>query len=242
MFGRDPRMRSDPMKLSLHLLQRRCSGDDRPRHALAVEYEPGARLDTVEHQRLGADQADLLAHGEQTRDTRPRRLLRQFAQQRENDGAGGLIVGAKDCVTGAAHDAVLDHRLHRAADGDRVHVRADDDRRALAGAGDDDDDVATAGAGLRSGIVLDRVETGLPEIAENEVCDVTLATRRRRPASELQKDLEEAVYCCAHVSSSLPSRSHRSRVAAPTKSRKRGAGRVGRDLNSGWNCDATKNG
>ena len=30
--------------------------------------------------------------------------------------------------------------------------------------------------------------------------------------------------------------------AAPTKSRKSGAGRVGRDLNSGWNCDATNHG
>src|SRR6185369_9128848 len=30
--------------------------------------------------------------------------------------------------------------------------------------------------------------------------------------------------------------------AAPTKSRNSGAGRSGRDLNSGWNCDATKNG
>ena len=30
--------------------------------------------------------------------------------------------------------------------------------------------------------------------------------------------------------------------AAPTNSRKSGAGRVGRDLNSGWNCDATNHG
>ena len=32
------------------------------------------------------------------------------------------------------------------------------------------------------------------------------------------------------------------RCAAPTKSRKSGCGRVGRDLNSGWNCDAQNHG
>ena len=31
-------------------------------------------------------------------------------------------------------------------------------------------------------------------------------------------------------------------IAAPTKSRKSGCGRVGRDLNSGWNCEATNHG
>ena len=73
--------------------------------------------------------------------------------------------------------------------------------------------------------------------------------RRARAAPERTRPRRRTLASSAPADSTSVSsvagpspRSAARRAAAPTNSRNSGSGRVGRELNSGWNCEATKNG
>ena len=95
------------------------------------------------------------------------------------------------------------------------------------------------------------------------VGDRALLARRARDRGELEEQIEDlgprrrmlrSMACrrlatrgrrlsdAAVDSRGRGARRARARARRATNSRKSGAGRVGRDLNSGWNCDATNHG
>ncbi len=51
----------------------------------------------------------------------------------EHDSDRSLVVRTKDRSAGIPHDPVLDHRLERPVGGNRVEVRAEEDRRSFRG-------------------------------------------------------------------------------------------------------------
>src|SRR5205807_5949088 len=175
----------------------------------------------------------------------------------------GLVVGAEDRLVPVREHPVALLDLDRARERHRVHVRADYDRARAHGAVDPRHNVAGVRARLGGARVLLRIESGGPQLVEQDVDDVALAARGALDLAEADEVAPQVVLLCARGawrdggrqavkrraagSAGASSRSSTSRPsdrssAAFTNSRKSGCGRSGRDLNSGWNCAATKNG
>ena len=236
-------MRRDPLELGRHALLRRRGDDERAGRAVAVEHEHPPCREAGQVERLGAQQTGLLAGGEDELDVARGRLGDERAGEHQQDGDGRLVVGAEHRGAVAAHEPVVDDHARRARDRHGVEVGAQADGLRLPSAGDAGDQVAAAAAGDGSAAVLADAETKAAEMRRDGVGDLPLGAGRRRDPGQPDEGVEELpVYAGAHTSSSSSSRSLRRRAAAPTKSRKSGAGRVGRDLNSGWNWEATNQG
>ena len=163
----------------------------------------------------------------------PRRL--------EHHGDRRLVVGPEDRAAGVPDDAVLDDRLERPGGRNRVEMGAEEDRRPLAAApGQAAEDVPHRRADRRAGLVLVPLEPDVAELREHAVGDGPLLARRARDRAELEEEAEDVAQRAA--STATAERALARSSAAPTKPRKSGAGRVGRDLNSGWNWLATNQG
>src|SRR6516164_9481519 len=87
-------------------------------------------------------------------------------------------------------------------------------------------------------VFLDR-DAEIANVPRDESCDSVLGARGRRNRGQLEEKLGDAAHAVATRS---PDRVRARSRAAPTKPRKSGAARVGRDLNSGWNWLATNHG
>ena len=227
--------------------------------------EVGLQLRGVEL--LGALQRVLLAGGEEQLEPDRRALDAAAPRQLEHDRDRGLVVGAEDAVVGVLPAAVDDHGVDRdAAVVDGVEVRAEQDR-ALAAAGEAREQVAGGvllcldphPAQLRLdalgalALVPERARDaaergeGLVQPRALGVGGRPQELRSKRPATASPGGSSPATPRSAspEMASSADSAGARPPAcsnAAPTKSRNSGAGRSGRDLNSGWNCEATKNG
>ena len=149
-----------------------------------------------------------------------------------------------------------DDRLDRRGRRHRVEVGAEQDAR-LAAPGDPREQVAAVGADRRAGVVLvgprgraprarrsrgRRTARSSPDglairhsARERLVQPRALGRRRRASRSRRRREAADVAGPGSPASAARAS-------AAPTNSRNSGAGRFGRDLNSGWNCEATKNG
>ena len=82
---------------------------------------------------LGAGQRVLLLDGEQQLEAERGALDGRAADELEEDGDRGLVVGAEDRVVRVLPAAVDEHGLDRAGHGDRVEVRAE--QQVLVGRG-----------------------------------------------------------------------------------------------------------
>src|SRR5262249_35925304 len=105
--------------------------------------------------------------------------------------------------------------------------------------------VAGTRADLRAGVVLLDVEIEAAEFRHDPVGDRPLLTRRRRHRRQVEEQVERvhrAAMLRQAVAAGTACRVCARSRAAPTNSRNSGAGRVGRDLNSGWNWLATNHG
>ena len=176
-----------------------------------------------------------------------------------------LVVRAEDRATRVAHDPVVQHGLEVAVEGDGVEVGAEEDRHALDVSGQAAKDIPGRRADRRAASVLVPFEPDRVELADDPVGDRTLLAGRARDRAQLEKQVDDprrqlrllhgghptsrsrrgrgsaAVRRYAAVART-PERARLRSSAATTNSRKSGAGRVGRDLNSGWNWLATNHG
>src|SRR6266511_3395196 len=100
-------------------------------------------------------------------------------------------------------------------------------------------------------IVFGDVETEAAQVRGDPIGNHALLARRARQSRKLGEEGDELVlghpailgrYAVVAAGTASPARSRARPSAAPTNSRKSGAGRVGRDLNSGWNWLATNQG
>src|SRR3954467_10909739 len=253
-LGADPGVRGLAVELGGEAEVGRRRGDHLADRRRVVEHvaEVGLQLRGVEL--LGALEGVLLAGGEQQLEPDRGALDAAAPRQLEDDRDRGLVVGAEDAVVGVLPAAVDDHRVDRdAAVVDRVEVGAQEDR-APAAAGDAREQVA--------GGVLLRPDPHLAQLRLHALGALSLMPERARDAAERGERVVEpralgvggrpqepgwnrpAVISpvASAASAGSGTRPPACSKAAPTKSRNSGAGRSGRDLNSGWNCEATKNG
>src|SRR5204863_6675917 len=99
-----------------------------------------------------------------------------------------------------------------------------------------------------TGSVLVRLQAAVAEVPLHAVGDGALLAGRARDRGELAEQVDDVGHDARmlrtdrQAATREPARSRARASAAATNSRKSGAGRVGRDLNSGWNCDATNQG
>src|SRR6185312_13558475 len=171
---------------------------------------------------------DLLADREQQLDVDRGALLVHVARQREQHGHRRLVVGAEDAFVGVLPERVL-------ADLEPQCLQlAPDALPALP--------LAQRGARDRAQLSEDRVQVAVLQCRSGR----RGGGRHDRPAASAASAVSAAPADAARLSSTRTKRScsppPRCASAAATKSRNSGAGRSGRDLNSGWNCEATKNG
>ena len=112
-------------------------------------------------------------------------------------------------------------------------------------------EVAAVAADLRAGVVLVDLEAERPQVRGDRVRHAALAAGRARDGCKLAEEIDDAprgdgrhptVLAVPAVSPTEPGRKRPCSTAAPTKSRNSGWGRVGRDVNSGWNWLATNQG
>ena len=109
-------------------------------------------------------------------------------------------------------------------------------------------EVADVRADLRAGVVFVDRQAEIAQVADDGVRDRALVARRARERRELGEEVDDlgghrAILCAVYAEAApTADRSRERSSAAPTNSRKSGAGRVGRDLNSGWNWLATNQG
>ena len=176
-----------------------------------------------------------------------------------------LVVRAEDRAARVAHDPVVQHGLEIAVEGNGVEVGAEEDRHALDVPGQAAKDIPGRRADRRAAPVLVPLEPDRVELAGDPVGDRTLLAGRardraqaretgRRPATSAaaapRRSSYEPVPTGARIGGGgryaavarTPERARLRSSAATTNSRKSGAGRVGRDLNSGWNWLATNHG
>ena len=119
-------------------------------------------------------------------------------------------------------------------------MRAEKERRPLCGWLEPAVQVSRVPSDLGAGAVLVDLEAEAAELLDQAIGDRPLLARRARDRAELEKEAEEVAQRAA--STATAERALARSSAAPTKPRKSGAGRVGRDLNSGWNWLATNHG
>ena len=170
----------------------------------------------------------------------------QARGEREQDRDGGLVVGAEDRVVCVLPGAVAQDGLDRSVRGDRVEVRAQQ-HGAVTAPRDSHEEVAAVTAQRATGAVLLGLEAERRELRLDDLGARALLTRRAVGAAQTGERVAEPTpleRCgdahASRVTGSAPvARPPERARAAPTKSRNSGAGRSGRDLNSGWNCEAT---
>ncbi len=170
----------------------------------------------------------------------------QARGEREQDRDGGLVVGAEDRVVCVLPAAVAQDGLDRSVRGDRVEMRAQQ-HRAVAVPGDSHEEVAAVAAQRATCAVLLGLEAERRELRIDDLSAHALLARRAVGAAQSREGVAEPTpleRCrdahASRVAGSAPAAIPPERAsAAPTKSRNSGAGRSGRDLNSGWNCEAT---
>jgi SAM-dependent methyltransferase len=138
-------------------------------------------------------QPDFLLRREDELDARVRKALAQDAPRRlQHHRDRGLVVRAEDRPARVADDAVLDHRLERAVERDRVRVCAEEDGHARVTRGRQAAvDVPGARVDLRPRLVLLPLEAELGEVGADTVGHVTLVSRRARDGAELEEEVEE---------------------------------------------------
>ena len=189
-------------------------------------------------------------------DGRPSRATRPATA--EQHGHGGLVVGAEDRVAGALPPAVDEHGLDRspppatvsrcahsstvgAPGGPGIRASrlpaASSSRRRRRCARSSPATWAATAASSPDGL-------GMAQSAANVLVE-PVGARPRTPDATAQAGRAASAGAASALAPSSVRRRRAAGVLAArraTNSRNSGAGRSGRDLNSGWNCDATKNG
>jgi hypothetical protein len=224
-----------------------------------VEHEAERALQPGDVELLRPAERHLLADGEEDLDAHRRRLAtRRIApRQLQDDRYGRLVVGAEDPVVGVLPSSVDEHRLHGGSQRHGVHVRAEQHalRRPPRDAGEQ---VAGLRADRRPALVLLHIEPQRAQLLGQPIGHAALVSRGALDAAQRRERLVEALAFrlggapheaepretltlgsspSGKGSASAPDSARAS--AAPTNSRNSGAGRSGRDLNSGWYCEAT---
>ena len=182
--------------------------------------------------------------------------------QLHEDRNRSLVVGAEDRLAGAAEDPVGFDHLDLAPVRNGVDVGAEH-HPAIALARQPRDDVARPRFRRPGGIVLAHLEAERAQLGDDRVRHLALLAGRAADLAEPNKRLVKPLHGGDRLigaraqptgdadslprrslddSSSSAGRSPAWRAAAPTNSRKSGSGRLGRELNSGWNWEATKKG
>ncbi len=179
------------MEVGVEAIVRRRGDDDLADRRRVIEDVAPLAAQRRDVERLRAEQADLLADGEQQLEVDRRALDGAAARDLEDDRDGGLVVGAEDRVAGADPRTVVEHRLDRPGLGDGVEVRAQQDR-ALALAGDAREQVAALRAGLFGGAVLLDVEAHRPQLARDRLRARALVTERARDRAQPRERLVQA--------------------------------------------------
>lgn len=132
LFGREAGVGRAAGDVNLEPVVGRRLGDDRAGDAAGVEDEADAAGDHFRGERLGAQEADLLAGGQDHLEVAMRQVaLIQHAHRFENLGDRSLVVRAEDRVAAGAENAVdlPDDEAHGRLD--RVRMRRVEDPRRL---------------------------------------------------------------------------------------------------------------
>ena len=178
------------------------------------------------------------------------------ARRLEHRGDRGLVVAAEDRRPRVADDAVLDDRLDRVGRRHGVEVGAEEDRLALGASarparrGSPSSSRPSARRRPRRPRARSRGDTRRrgrrPRAPRPDGLEIAASSRKRSSTSDTPRSYVQAIRARARASArrslARRCRSRERARAASTNSRNSGAGRVGRDLNSGWNCDATNHG
>jgi hypothetical protein len=176
------------------MIRRRPLGEE---EAGVVRVEDDAVLgaDARDVQVLRAEQAHLLADGEDGLDGRVRDvLLLQAADGLDDDGAAGLVVAAEHGRAVRADDVALDDRLDALARDDRVHVGGHHDRLGPGdGAGEARDDVARVAAHLLPGVVYLDVGAHLFAVLLDALGHVALVPRVAVNLYEFEQQILDAL-------------------------------------------------
>ncbi len=154
------------------------------------------------------------------------------AHRSEHHRDRGLVVRAKDRPARVPDEPVLEHGLDRAVGRDRVEMGAQEDRRSLRRlARNTREDVAHRRADGGARVVLVPREADRLELRDHAIGDGPLLTRRARDRGQFEEETGDVAQRTASTATAPRARARSS--AAATKPLKSGAGRVGRDLNSG---------
>src|SRR5437660_120244 len=119
-------------------------------HGVAVEHEAATGADPPEVEVAGAEEAHLLADREHDVERRVAEAsLAAHADALADDRHARLVVAAEHGRAVAPDHVVLDDGAHAGAGLDRVHVRAEEERRRVHAAGHVRDQVPSLAADLR---------------------------------------------------------------------------------------------
>src|SRR5436190_8852822 len=218
-----------------------------------VEDEAVLGVQPADVEGLGAAQPRLLARGEQELQPHRAAVPHQLARRREDRGHCRLVVGAEDALVAVPEDAVLADDLDRRRERNGVQVRTQQDRPRAFRTGNAGEDVPGVRAGLGgAAVLLDLLDAQRAQLGDHRVRHRALPPGRALYLTEANELVEKSLallggdaehYWPALTSGSPSGTRPRARSsAARTNSRNSGCGRSGRELNSGWNCDATKKG
>src|SRR5919198_441731 len=194
LLGGDAGVGFEPVDFELEVVGRGALGEEEA-GVVGVEDQPVARAQARGVYVLGAEQADLLADGEDGVDRRVRDvLLLQAADRLDDDGYPRLVVAAEHGRAVGADDVPLDDGLDTSAGDDRVHVGAHHDGLGVGDrAREARDDVAGVAADLLPGVVDLDLRAQLLADPFDALGDLALLARDRVYPDEFEQKVFDAL-------------------------------------------------
>src|SRR5262245_36443804 len=188
LLGRHARVRCPPAHDRVDVVR---TGGTRERAAdrVAVEHEAPAGAEAPDVEVLRAEEAELLADREDDVEGRVAEpSLAADADALADDRHARLVVAAEDGLPVAADHVVLDEGADALARADGVHVRAEEQRRRVGGAGDVRDQVAGLAADGDAGVVEPDLRAELSELAGEARRDPALAAGEAVDPDQLEEE------------------------------------------------------